>query len=426
MHEFEQISNMQLPKTSDAAHRVFSYASVDSTNSVARTLVERGLISTSLMALPNIDVVVTDRQTQGRGRLGRTWVSEEDESFTVSFVAKIPMRIVTDNAVNGWLPILAGLSTLQAVHDVTGIAIGERSEESQYISDGLALPNPSKDSAAADTPGSSQHSETHGGLMLKWPNDLFIDGCKLGGILVQFVEFPKADSVVAVGSVGRSNQNVAGNTEKSIEKNAENNTGTVVEKSTAGIQGRARNSGGEETEEKQAAVIFGIGLNLFLPEQRFLNNQSTSIHAHWPAYRNSNELTDQQGGRGKQEGQHKQVGENKQVGRDEHAEQTKSSLPNTPIPQWRILRDELAAAIVTQLGRSLSAFIANPGTYSVQLHAEVTPLCWILGRRVEAKPIGVRSIVGKALALEEDASLLILDEQGITHRIHTADVGILQ
>ncbi len=85
-------------------------------------------------------IVVADRQSAGRGRRGRTWLSDRAGNVYVSIglVKSLPANSL------GLLPLLVGVSLAEALHD-----LGYRA------------------------------------LRLKWPNDLLIDGRKLGGILIE-------------------------------------------------------------------------------------------------------------------------------------------------------------------------------------------------------------------------------------------------
>ncbi|HEU5144913.1 MAG TPA: biotin--[acetyl-CoA-carboxylase] ligase, partial [Dermatophilaceae bacterium] len=62
-------------------------------------------------------VVLTDHQTGGRGRLGRTWQVPDRASIAVS--ALVPLA---DAAAAGWVPLLAGLALARAIRDVTAAA----------------------------------------------------------------------------------------------------------------------------------------------------------------------------------------------------------------------------------------------------------------------------------------------------------------
>lgn len=96
-------------------------------------------------------IVSADRQTAGRGRLGRAWQSD-DASLTFSVARPMPAELD-----------LSGLSLAVGctVADVLDPA-GER-------------------------------------VRLKWPNDLFLDGAKLGGILIETVPLPNQQRGVVIG-----------------------------------------------------------------------------------------------------------------------------------------------------------------------------------------------------------------------------------
>lgn len=87
-------------------------------------------------------VLVAEEQTAGRGRLDRSWSSPRGAGLTLSVL----LRPATPMLTWGWLPLLAGLATLDAVREV---------------------------------------SETQAGL--KWPNDLLLGPgqAKAGGILAE-------------------------------------------------------------------------------------------------------------------------------------------------------------------------------------------------------------------------------------------------
>lgn len=113
------------------AARVVIHESVPSTMDVAHTLAEGGT--------PAGTLVLTDRQTAGRGRAGRSWQSSPGDSLTFTMVER-----PTDEAALAVLSLRLGLAV---------------------------------------APGLERWAEGH--VRLKWPNDVFVDGGKLGGILVE-------------------------------------------------------------------------------------------------------------------------------------------------------------------------------------------------------------------------------------------------
>lgn len=121
---------MKLPP----GHRLVHFERIDSTNAEARRLAAAGE--------PGPLWLWADEQTAGRGRLGRSWVSEPGNLYaTLLFSTAAP------TAVAGQVGFAAAL----AVHDVAT----------------RLLP-------AAD-------------IKLKWPNDVLIDGAKFCGLLAEIV-----------------------------------------------------------------------------------------------------------------------------------------------------------------------------------------------------------------------------------------------
>ncbi|MQA26946.1 MAG: biotin--[acetyl-CoA-carboxylase] ligase [Micromonosporaceae bacterium] len=107
-------------------------------------------------------VLVAEHQTAGRGRLGRGWESPPRAGLTVSVLlrpgAPVPARgwSPLPSSRYGWLPLLAGVALADAVR-----RLGEVD------------------------------------AVLKWPNDLLIDGAKCAGILAEAV--PDGGVVIGIG-----------------------------------------------------------------------------------------------------------------------------------------------------------------------------------------------------------------------------------
>ena len=83
----------------------------------------------------------------------------------MSYAVRIPRAIATDESVNGWLQMIAGLVTLDALNGMI----------EEY-------------GAAPNQPDCS--------LELKWPNDVFCHGLKLGGLLSELVIPPSSVPVL--------------------------------------------------------------------------------------------------------------------------------------------------------------------------------------------------------------------------------------
>jgi BirA family biotin operon repressor/biotin-[acetyl-CoA-carboxylase] ligase len=119
---------------------------LDSTQDRARELAEQGA--------PEGTVVVTDAQTGGRGRLGRSWASPAGGLW---FSLILRPRVSPAQAPG--LGLMTAVSLADAVSEVTGLAVG-----------------------------------------IKWPNDLMIAGKKFGGILAEMTAGSAGIAYVLIGA----------------------------------------------------------------------------------------------------------------------------------------------------------------------------------------------------------------------------------
>jgi len=153
---------MEFPLSREVVPRLEYLAEAGSTNDV---LVEHAT-GADAAAWPDLSVVVTDNQTRGRGRLGRTWLAPTGKSLAISVLLRPVLAggaaLPTDRL--GWFPLLAGAAMTLAVRQVV--------EES-------IVPAPAGDLREEETP---RHEVT-----LKWPNDVLIDGYKVSGILSELL-----------------------------------------------------------------------------------------------------------------------------------------------------------------------------------------------------------------------------------------------
>jgi BirA family biotin operon repressor/biotin-[acetyl-CoA-carboxylase] ligase len=124
---------------------VDALATCESTNSELMRRAEAGAASGT--------VVVADRQTAGRGRMGRSWFAAPGDSLTFSLLWRFEA---------GKLPY--GLSL------AVGVALAESL-------DAVGVP----------------------GVALKWPNDVLRDGRKLAGVLVELVPGAPHAAVIGIG-----------------------------------------------------------------------------------------------------------------------------------------------------------------------------------------------------------------------------------
>ena len=117
-----------------------------------------------------LSVAVADAQSRCRGRLDRTWVNQPRCSLLATWALPLPTSLLT-GPLGGWMPLVAGLAALEGLQDVL-------EHHGCQLADG---------------------GEPERVLTLKWPNDLFCRGAKLGGILCELVRVDQDWSALAVG-----------------------------------------------------------------------------------------------------------------------------------------------------------------------------------------------------------------------------------
>lgn len=119
---------------------------VDSTNTYAKRLAQEGC--------PEGTVVVAERQTGGKGRLGRTWESIGNSNIYMSIVLKPSMAPEQVQIIT----LAAAVAVIRAIKSTTGIKAG-----------------------------------------IKWPNDVILDGKKVCGILTEMSSEMDRINFVVVG-----------------------------------------------------------------------------------------------------------------------------------------------------------------------------------------------------------------------------------
>lgn len=118
--------------TSRFGREIFFQNEVDSTNRWAKRLAAEGAVEGTL--------VLAESQTQGRGRLGRSWASAPGRGLWFSVI----LRPKINSAELAGMTILTAVSMAQAINGATGIQ-----------------------------------------PLIKWPNDLVFNGRKIAGILAE-------------------------------------------------------------------------------------------------------------------------------------------------------------------------------------------------------------------------------------------------
>ena len=154
MIALHKVAAPRLDRTAKAADEVAAYERIDSTHAKARRLIERGRFARNDDGGIAITVVAAGAMDDARGRLGRPWACVPGHSFAISFIVTIPESVATDDAVNGWMSMIAGLATLDAIEGT--------------LDECGAVP-----------------FDPECGFHLKWPNDIYWKDKKICGILIE-------------------------------------------------------------------------------------------------------------------------------------------------------------------------------------------------------------------------------------------------
>ena len=157
---------MKLPLSSAVAERLEWLPRTGSTNDTLR----EHATGPDASGWPDLSVVATNTQTQGRGRLGRTWTAPAGKCLAVSVLLRQPIgdgsTLPPDSL--GWLPLMAGAAMTQVVRSLIEGEVGH-----------------------------ATRVHHHPVTSLKWPNDVLIDGAKVSGILSELI--PATGVIVGAG-----------------------------------------------------------------------------------------------------------------------------------------------------------------------------------------------------------------------------------
>lgn len=124
-------------------NQIEHYEEIDSTNIRAKVWSKEDAKEGSL--------VIAERQTQGKGRMGKVWKSPKGEGIWMSFILK--PKITVDKIPQ--LTIIAGLAMCETIQEITGLEV-----------------------------------------QIKWPNDLVVNNKKVCGILCEMVKMKEALAVI--------------------------------------------------------------------------------------------------------------------------------------------------------------------------------------------------------------------------------------
>ncbi len=133
-------------KTEVIGQNVLSFEAVDSTNDVASSMAEEGSREGTL--------ILAETQRKGRGRLGREWISPKQTGLWSSLILRPevhPSKVAS-------LTLMAALSMMKAIEKTTGLK-----------------------------------------AEIKWPNDLYLNGKKVCGILSEMRSEPDQIRYIILG-----------------------------------------------------------------------------------------------------------------------------------------------------------------------------------------------------------------------------------
>ena len=150
--------------------------------STIRTVAETGSTNADMLALAATGAVEglwlrAERQTAGRGRQGRAWVSPPGNVYASTLV-----RLRPSDPPAATLALVAAVALEEAVRlsSPSPFPLG-------FAERALSLSQREREAAAKRRKG-------EGDLMLKWPNDLLLGSAKLAGILLE-----RGDDAVVIG-----------------------------------------------------------------------------------------------------------------------------------------------------------------------------------------------------------------------------------
>lgn len=122
---------------------IIAFETIDSSNTYAKTL--------SDVDAKNGMLIITEKQTVGRGRFNRKWKSQKEKNLTFSIILKPESEVIKI----GLLPLLTASAVARAIEVVTNLDVE-----------------------------------------CKWPNDILINGKKTCGILIESTSTHKINRII--------------------------------------------------------------------------------------------------------------------------------------------------------------------------------------------------------------------------------------
>lgn len=137
---------LYIPEEQQIGRHFIHFDEIDSTNNYAKQIGNEGC--------PHGTVIAAEKQTLGRGRVGRAWQSDSNQGLWFSIVLRPELEPEKVQMVT----LAASVAVIEGIYSSTGSTCG-----------------------------------------IKWPNDIILSNCKLGGILTELSAEPGHVNYVVVG-----------------------------------------------------------------------------------------------------------------------------------------------------------------------------------------------------------------------------------
>lgn len=181
----EEIESQLVLKESESENvikKVVFYDEVDSTNNVAKQAAEDGEESGTLF--------VTEHQTAGRGRRGKTWISPAGSEIFMTLL----LRPKINPAAAPMLTIITAMAVAHALNDIVK-DISSNAAINMTNSDSGDTSNSGDKNIAKDISKNGDSKE----CFIKWPNDIVMGNHKICGILTEMSAEPDWTNYVVIG-----------------------------------------------------------------------------------------------------------------------------------------------------------------------------------------------------------------------------------
>ena len=116
-----KICTEEIKKNYSSDTNIILLDTVDSTNNVAKQLAQQGCADKTL--------VIAKKQTQGRGRMGRSFISNEENGIYMSLVLR-PDMCISDSV---YITVMTSVAVYGAIYELCNIECGIKWVNDIYI-----------------------------------------------------------------------------------------------------------------------------------------------------------------------------------------------------------------------------------------------------------------------------------------------------